>query len=204
MKNLVALLCMMSALVLSALSYKCYSSLCRKSTTCDGSEDECFGDRCMTMSQHLYLGEDGRDIKSILKGCANETVCRMKGSSNAKNFTFRNYVKCCDGNLCNTDDYDIPEEDPTPNGVKCPSAYCTGTVEECESNEEMDCTGSMDHCFDYREHVVDAGERDEKYSIKGCANSDACRYSFDNDVGFNVVEKKYGKCYDPSKSNNLQ
>ncbi|KAM4016854.1 uncharacterized protein ACNLHF_003004 isoform 2-T2 [Anomaloglossus baeobatrachus] len=132
MKSLVALLCTISAVVVSVFSYKCYSCISGNSTTCKESEVECLGDRCMTCSQFIDR---------------------------------------------------IPVEDPTPNGVKCPSAYCVGTLEECNSTKEMNCTGSMKNCFQFRGEVQHPGETWHNYSAKGCANNDACKYNFDSAVG---------------------
>ncbi|XP_075184701.1 uncharacterized protein LOC142256731 [Anomaloglossus baeobatrachus] len=224
-----------SAQCVSIFSYQCYYAFCRNSTTCNENVTECLGDRCMTASQYDYI--DGTLYRSSMKGCANETVCGADGlAAAAGKFHLIFHVKCCSGNLCNTDGYYLPKEDPTLNGVKCPSAYCTGTLEECESDEEMDCTGSMDHCFEYRQRIINEGKQiiyrwylllnhaeffvrlvallfvlnfsalggeDQKYSIKGCANSDACNYNYDNNIAVVVEEKKYGKCYVPSNSNHL-
>ncbi|KAM4016048.1 uncharacterized protein ACNLHF_002544 isoform 2-T2 [Anomaloglossus baeobatrachus] len=55
MKNLVALLCMVSALVGSVISSQCYFCESRNSTICNASKTECLGDECMTVSQHVTL-----------------------------------------------------------------------------------------------------------------------------------------------------
>ncbi|XP_075184168.1 phospholipase A2 inhibitor and Ly6/PLAUR domain-containing protein-like isoform X1 [Anomaloglossus baeobatrachus] len=191
-----------SFLLRPVFSYECYSAFYHNSTTYNEHVTECLGDRCMTASQHTYV--NGTIFKSIMKGCANETVCGADGLAKvSEKFNFIFHVNCCSGNLCNTDGYYLPPEDPTPNGVKCPSAFCTGSLEECESDEEMECTGSMDRCFEYRQRIINEGGEDQKYSMKGCANYDACSLNFDNDVAVVVEEKNYGKCYVPSKSKNL-
>ncbi|CAJ0947463.1 unnamed protein product [Ranitomeya imitator] len=182
MKNLVVLVCVTSALVGSVFSYKCYSCFSRNSTTCNETETECLGDRCMTGSQHAY--NNGTVYNSILKGCANETLCGAKGSAVMENVKYRFYMNCCTGNLCNTDGYELPAEDPTPNGVKCPTAYCKGSFQECKTEKEMNCTGSMDQCFEFRGDTKDPGDTEGKYSVKGCMNSDSCKFNFDCALGF--------------------
>ncbi|XP_075184724.1 uncharacterized protein LOC142256747 isoform X2 [Anomaloglossus baeobatrachus] len=178
MKNLVTLLCMISALVVSALTYKCYSGFSSNSTTCKESEVECLGNRCMTASQ--YVDRKGNVFKSILKSCANETFCGTNGSVAIKNAMYRFYVKCCTGHLCNTDGYELISEDPTPNGVKCPSAYFIGTFEKCNSTKEINCTGSMNRCFQYRGQARYPGDTWKNVSAKGCTNYIACKYNFKN------------------------
>ncbi|XP_075183701.1 uncharacterized protein LOC142256076 isoform X2 [Anomaloglossus baeobatrachus] len=166
MKNLVASLCLISALVVSALSYKCYSCFATNSTKCNASEIECLGNRCMTTSQ--YYDRKVNMFKSILKSCANETMCGTNGSAAMDNIKYRFYAKCCTGDLCNTDGYELIPEDPSPNGVKCPFAYCIGTFEECNSTKEINCTGSMNRCFQYRGQVHYLGT--ERKGIPGTAH----------------------------------
>ncbi|KAM4016945.1 uncharacterized protein ACNLHF_003101 isoform 2-T2 [Anomaloglossus baeobatrachus] len=202
MKNLVAFLCMISALVGSVFSYTCIYCFSPKSTTCNETETECLGDQCMTASQYMY--DDKREYWSIMKGCANETLCGARSLVRSGKVKFHFYVHCCNGDVCNTDEYEVPPEDPNPNGVKCQDAYCAGSLEDCKTNKTMNCTGSMDRCMDYREHVTDPNGRDVTLSFKGCANSKACIINFDNDIGVNVIKKKHSHCYVPSKSNHLQ
>ncbi|KAM4016943.1 phospholipase A2 inhibitor and Ly6/PLAUR domain-containing protein-like [Anomaloglossus baeobatrachus] len=183
MKNLVTLLYMISALVVSASSYKCYSCFSTNSTTCKESEVECLGDRCMTCSQYV---KRTNMFRSILKSCANETMCGTNGSLAMENVKYRFSAKCCTGHLCNTDRYGLIAEDPTPNGVKCPSAYFIGTFEDYNSTKEMNCTGSMKKCFKFSGEVLHPGEIWKNYSAKGCANDDACKYNFLSAIGVAV------------------
>ncbi|KAM4015641.1 phospholipase A2 inhibitor NAI-like [Anomaloglossus baeobatrachus] len=193
MKNLVALLCLISALVASVFSYKCHSCLSLNSTKCNTSEMECLGDRCMTVIQYLCI--NGHIYKSIYKACANETLCNAKGSARVQNFRFRFYAKCCTGELCNTDGYRLPAEDPNPNGVKCPSAYCTGILEDCKTDKKINCTGSMNQCYEFRGDAIDPGGTEMEYSVHGCMNSDACKFNFDCTIGVTEPKNKYLKCY---------
>ncbi|KAM4014683.1 uncharacterized protein ACNLHF_001473 isoform 2-T3 [Anomaloglossus baeobatrachus] len=144
MKNLVALICLISTFVLSVFSSKCYSGFSRNSTTCNVSEIECLGDRCMTASQYTY---------------------------------------------------NISAEDPTPNGLKCPTAYCTGNLQECKKDKEMNCTGSMNRCFEFRGDVTDPGDTEGKFSVKGCSNADCCKFNFDSAIGVSEIKKEFVNCY---------
>ncbi|KAM4014680.1 uncharacterized protein ACNLHF_001471 [Anomaloglossus baeobatrachus] len=193
MKKLVVLLSAISALAGSVLSYKYYSGFSRNSTKCNVSETECLGDRCMTACQ--YTNNNGIIYKSILKSCANETLCGAKGSALMDKAKYRFYINCCTGNLCNIDGYQLPKEDPTPNGAKCPTAYCAGSWQECKKDKEMNCTGSMDRCFEFRADVTDPGEKEGKFSVKGCINLDSCKFNFDCAVGVSELKKKFVDCY---------
>ncbi|KAM4015196.1 phospholipase A2 inhibitor and Ly6/PLAUR domain-containing protein-like [Anomaloglossus baeobatrachus] len=193
MKTLVALLCTISALAGSVFSYKCISCMCRNSTTCLESETECLGDRCMAASQYYHLNR--KELKSFYKGCANETLCEKKGSVIVKDGEFVFGTHCCTGELCNNQVYEIPKEDPTPNGVKCPVSMCLDTLEECKTDKKINCTGSMDRCIDYRATLRIFYGKDTKYSGKGCANSDLCRYNTDSNIGIDEMHRGYLKCY---------
>ncbi|KAM4016947.1 uncharacterized protein ACNLHF_003102 [Anomaloglossus baeobatrachus] len=193
MKNLVALLCLISALVGSAVSSKCYYGFSPNSTTCNVSEIECLGDRCMTASQYSY--NNGRVFNSIMKGCANETMCGAVGSASVGLLEYRFHMNCCNWSLCNTDGYNLPAEDPTPNNATCPSAYCVGNMDECKSDEVMNCIGSMDRCFEFRTDAKDPGGREFKLSLKGCINAVACKFNFDCAIGVAELKQKLVKCY---------
>ncbi|KAM4015052.1 phospholipase A2 inhibitor 31 kDa subunit-like [Anomaloglossus baeobatrachus] len=192
MKNLVALLCVISALVGSVFSNKCHLCWSHNSTTCNVTETECLGDRCMTASQ--YFNADKTVFKSIYKGCANDTLCETKGSGMVEKLNFRFYAHCCTGDLCNNQTYQLHEEDLTPNGKICPTALCLDTLEECETDKKMNCTGSMDRCLEYRAKLRNPDDTVVEYSVKGCVNSDCCNYNFDSIVGFKVLHRELLKC----------
>ncbi|XP_077113483.1 phospholipase A2 inhibitor and Ly6/PLAUR domain-containing protein-like [Ranitomeya variabilis] len=196
MKNLVALLCVISALVGSVLSsYRCMSGVSYNSTTCNVSEIECLAAGCMIVSQYFYI--NGTFLKSIYKGCANESICGLQGSVRYEHVIYRFYANCCSGNLCNTDGYDLPTDDSTPNGKLCPSAYCTETVEECKGHHMVECTGAMDRCFEYRAEAIVFGVKSIKYSVKGCITGAACKAIFGGSIAITEKKRFLLNCTDP-------
>ncbi|KAM4015763.1 protein RoBo-1-like [Anomaloglossus baeobatrachus] len=192
MKSLVTLLCIISALVVSVISYKCYYCVSPNSTTCQESETQCLGNRCITASQYFNVG--GHTFNSIYKGCANETLCGTNGSAVVGNMTFRFYPHCCIGDLCNSQGYELPEEDLKPNGLECPSAHCLGTLEECKSGMVMNCTGSMDSCLEFRGIVKHPDGTYLNYSVKGCINNATCKTDFESNIMLEVIKTVYLKC----------
>ncbi|XP_075184252.1 phospholipase A2 inhibitor gamma subunit B-like [Anomaloglossus baeobatrachus] len=146
----------------------------------------------MTVCQYFHSGE--KDYNSIYKGCANETLCASKGAEMMETIRFRFNAICCTGELCNTAQYEFAEEDPTPNGVMCPTAHCNDTLDECKTDKTITCTGSMDKCVEYRGKVHNPDGSVELYSAKGCANSDCCKYNFDTNIGIEKIHKVLVKC----------
>ncbi|KAM4015090.1 uncharacterized protein ACNLHF_001776 isoform 1-T1 [Anomaloglossus baeobatrachus] len=192
MKNLVALLCMISALVISVSCFRCYSCESRTSTKCNVSETECLGNRCMTACQYFKVG--GKEFTSTYRGCANDTLCGTKGSGIVENAKFRFHAICCTGELCNNATYEFLEEDPRPNGVICPFAFCNNTLEECKTEKTINCTGSMNKCLEYRARIGTPDGIVGNYSIKGCFNSDCCRYNFDSNIAMEEQHRVLLKC----------
>ncbi|KAM4016047.1 phospholipase A2 inhibitor and Ly6/PLAUR domain-containing protein-like isoform 1-T1 [Anomaloglossus baeobatrachus] len=192
MKNLVALLCMVSALVGSVISSQCYFCESRNSTICNASKTECLGDECMTVSQHVTL--NGSVCNAIYKGCANKTLCGPDGELVVGNTTYLFSGRCCTGDLCNTQEYESPTENKTLNGVKCLSCLRFDTLEECKTDVVMNCTGSMTRCLDYRATMMNPDGTFLNYSAKGCINSAACQQNLDSKIAFEEEHREYLQC----------
>ncbi|XP_075697023.1 protein RoBo-1-like [Rhinoderma darwinii] len=181
------------ALLGSAFSHQCIYCLSTNSTVCNETEVECIGERCMTGSQ--YYHNDDKVFYSIYKGCANESLCGAMGSMTRDfNVKIRIYASCCTGNKCNTDAFQLPAEDPKPNGVKCPSCYSKGTTKECTSTRPMKCTGSEKQCINYRGTVSNPDGSVEKYSVKSCINYDGCLNNFNCLIKVEEQNRVFLKC----------
>lgn len=141
----------------------------------------------MTASMYLHNGD--KTFHSIYKGCANETLCGASGSlTQDSSVKIRTHAKCCSGNKCNNDKFNLPEENSEPNGKKCPSAFCQGTTEECKTEKEMECTGSENQCYEYRGTVQTPDGVVDDYSEKGCINAIGCQENFGVLIG---VDEKH-------------
>ncbi|KAM4016132.1 uncharacterized protein ACNLHF_002586 isoform 2-T2 [Anomaloglossus baeobatrachus] len=96
MKTLVALLCMVSALVGSVYSIKCYSCYSKNSPTCD--------DEKVINCEHKY-----KDLSTVLrKGCITDYSNINCGRTQLFWYPDRKYetfMSCCDRNLCNTEGF---------------------------------------------------------------------------------------------------
>ncbi|XP_071969223.1 phospholipase A2 inhibitor NAI-like [Engystomops pustulosus] len=196
MKNLVFMTCVISALVVSVFSVKCYSCCSENNSTCKNvTVIDCIGDKCMTLSQNLFSGMNS--VPAIFKGCAIDEMCENKARASGENLRYRLYASCCIEDLCNEDEYRLPADDPTPNGLECPTCYSINSTEECVSKKKINCTGNENQCFTYLGVIKDPGGSVLDYSLKGCANNFSCKVTATKHIG---IIKLYGKgvsCYTP-------
>ncbi|KAM4016588.1 uncharacterized protein ACNLHF_002856 isoform 1-T3 [Anomaloglossus baeobatrachus] len=105
MKTLVALLCMVSVLVGSVYSVRCYFCVSKNSPTCDPTIIAC-KHRCMTQSTHNF--NDKNVPMVLLKGCTTDNSainCGKKIEEKSSNGKSETFMSCCSRNLCNTDGY---------------------------------------------------------------------------------------------------
>ncbi|XP_066428742.1 phospholipase A2 inhibitor and Ly6/PLAUR domain-containing protein-like [Eleutherodactylus coqui] len=180
------------ALLGSAFSHRCYECMTANSKTCNPIETECIGSRCMTVSQ--YFQDDKHIFHSMYKGCANETMCGKQGMVTGKQLKFMGLIKCCNGDLCNNDEFQTPAENNTKNGLKCPFAYCKGSTEDCTPVEWKSCTGIENTCFEYRGEMSIPDESVGSYSLRGCSNPISCVCNFNVAIGINEIRRVALKC----------
>ncbi|KAG8552845.1 hypothetical protein GDO81_003108 [Engystomops pustulosus] len=196
MKNLVLMTCVISALVASVVSVKCLACCSENSTTCNNvTEIECLGDYCMTCSQWFFNGN--KEYNGILKGCPDAEMCENEGRTGGENLKFRFYTSCCKGDYCNRDQYRLPVDDRTPNGVQCDTCYSLNSTEECVSTKKINCTGNENQCFTYMGTMKNPDGSVVNYSLKGCANNYTCRYNVERHIGVTFLYGKGMNCYIP-------
>ncbi|KAM4016942.1 uncharacterized protein ACNLHF_003099 [Anomaloglossus baeobatrachus] len=112
MKNLVALLCLISALVGSGFSGQCKSCDCDVPSNCKETVVNCTTDRCMTSSLWRFNEEHGNMVKRIQRGCEAFMWCGINLSDDYGPNIVRLTHRCCPGPLCNTDGYAYKDLEP--------------------------------------------------------------------------------------------
>ncbi|XP_066428744.1 phospholipase A2 inhibitor gamma subunit B-like [Eleutherodactylus coqui] len=189
-----AILIIFCSLLGSAFSFKCLACSSDTTQTCTGVPIDCPTDQCMTVSARSIYGTN--NFASIYKSCANTALCGAEGSiTENPELKIRVSVNCCQGTNCNTDLYNIPTENSTPNGVNCPSAYCEDTTEPCNTDlKMMACTGSETCCFDYRGKLKGPDKTVKDYSVKGCISPLACKCNFKCLPQMTEIERKSLEC----------
>ncbi|KAM4016932.1 uncharacterized protein ACNLHF_003088 [Anomaloglossus baeobatrachus] len=109
MKNLVALLCMISALVGSVFSVKC--KYCEGSSpNCKETVIDCPTDGCMTTSEWMFFR--GEVKKFLLKGCKIATYCGRNNSDVSGTIMLKSIDTCCNSDMCNNGTYAFKELEP--------------------------------------------------------------------------------------------
>ncbi|KAM4015473.1 uncharacterized protein ACNLHF_002143 [Anomaloglossus baeobatrachus] len=109
MKKLVALLCLISALVGSVFSIKC--KYCEGSSpNCKETVTDCPTDGCMTTSKWMFYY--GEVEKFLLKGCKIANSCGMNISDESRTTMHKSIYTCCNGDMCNNGTYAFKEFEP--------------------------------------------------------------------------------------------
>ncbi|XP_071969221.1 protein RoBo-1-like [Engystomops pustulosus] len=198
MKNLVFMTCVLSALVVSVFSFRCYSYSTKNSTTCNKDKMEvvdCLGEKCVKACQYFYNGITV--FESVFYGCAIDGLCETNGQSSGENLRYRFLATCCDTELCNDDECKLPKDDLTPNGLQCPTCYNSNSTEKCVSTKKMNCTGTEGECFEYRGSMKMPDESVQLYSVQGCSNNVTCNFNFDKHIKINELFRDELTCKKP-------
>ncbi|MEE6481821.1 hypothetical protein FKM82_013006 [Ascaphus truei] len=194
MNSFITTLCTFSALIATAYGGCCHHCHERNSTTCATESKDCGGEsRCIVISE--YYESCGKIYNSIYKGCAKELPCdqMMSTSDDAGEHVRMNY-KCCTGDDCNTDNYEIPPDSGEPSGVICPSCYELDTREECVTKRDMVCKGDEMKCKNYIGIIKKPDAEELQFSVKGCASSLACTMGFSAMIGVEEISSINYEC----------
>lgn len=140
----------------SASDLLCHSCIGK---TC--SEKPCPGQRCASMHMVNYIG-DTKQNENHVRGCVPPQQC-IQGSINFGVSRTVLGIKCCDADLCNSQDFDLGNVSLATNGKKC--FYCDG--QQC--TKTLNCLGDEDRCISVRMESLGA-----PIQLKGCVSNDIC------------------------------
>ncbi|XP_075462521.1 urokinase plasminogen activator surface receptor-like [Ascaphus truei] len=136
------------ALTTTANGSRCLKCLKRNGDTCEGESVSCKGEsQCFVISEYVNIG--GQEFRSIAKGCAGEIPCDSSGYVKNKLTLIRDNVKCCSGDNCNTNNYDMPPDNGKPSGKVCSDCFKGNSLEECVSDQTRVCKHKEDKCVTY-------------------------------------------------------
>ncbi|XP_059862715.1 protein RoBo-1-like isoform X1 [Delphinus delphis] len=160
--------CVLTTLVFSSVEgYQCvncstYTCSTNPQTTCETSQS-CFSykQELRTSGQLLQFFEE--------KGCSSSScVPLVLSASLGDNHTFGYKRQCCQDELCNRGELQVPQKFPNPNGIKCPACYNEDDI-SCEP-VLLTCTGAETKCLTV---IGQAGPFLAVFAM-GCATETAC------------------------------
>ncbi|XP_047587775.1 protein RoBo-1-like [Lutra lutra] len=161
-------ICVLAVWVSSIVeSYKCTScsiNACSADTrrTCETSQS-CFGykQELRTSGKLLQYVEE--------RGCSSsKCVPRTFSATLGNNQTFGYNHQCCQDELCNQRDFQVPQKSLLPNGIKCPACYNVYDI-SCDP-VLLDCTGAETKCVE----VIGIDGYIFMIFAMGCATETAC------------------------------
>ncbi|TKC37943.1 hypothetical protein EI555_001440, partial [Monodon monoceros] len=80
------------------------------------------------------------------KGCSSSScVPLVLSASLGDNQTFGYKRQCCQDELCNQGELQVPQKSPNPNGIKCPACFNENDI-SCEP-VLLTCTGAETKCL---------------------------------------------------------
>ncbi|KAM5132534.1 phospholipase A2 inhibitor gamma subunit B-like [Mantella aurantiaca] len=183
--------------IVPAYNSVCYSCIGSNSKTCELKEEVCPEDcSCMTISEEFAY--NGTRYYSINKRCAMNLPCNKYMYAFADTEAYiKMYLKCCEGDRCNSDDYDMPVE-TKEKGIQCPSCHKYGTLDGCNATKLMVCLGEDDMCIKFRATVFRPDGLLYNVSAQGCSSRESCIYDFSEAAATFVTHVVENTCYRPT------
>ncbi|XP_075696971.1 phospholipase A2 inhibitor gamma subunit B-like [Rhinoderma darwinii] len=132
----------------TAFALECIQCIGRNSDTCDGPSVVCKkAKKCMVISEFLHFDE--HTYHTVKKDCNELYPCgKTLYASTQYELTLRSHIDCCEGDNCNTFNYNMPPGNFDLNGKYCPSCGGYGLM-ECESKRMIQCQEEEDQCYEY-------------------------------------------------------
>ncbi|KAG7469211.1 hypothetical protein MATL_G00126430 [Megalops atlanticus] len=174
MELLISLL-FVCALISKAYPLQCYQCIPTGLGSCMQTQETCPASqtKCGSLTAVVYAGSS-KQAEINGKSCAAPAEC-ISGSVNFGISRTTVNTKCCDSNLCNTQNAPaLP--DASPNGKQC--FTCQGT----DCTHTLKCLGSEDRCI--KTSVKSDGQT---VTVKGCASQTACAGNINAQFGNTAV-----------------
>ncbi|KAM4650606.1 phospholipase A2 inhibitor LNF1-like [Discoglossus pictus] len=195
MKYFILTSCIIFVMIATACGMTCLTCLKRNSDTCDEKPaDYKDANTCMVISEYYNVRND--HYHTVYKGGNINLPCdAYLYVSNRHGASLHSFIKCCNGDNCNTDNFEMPplSDSIKPSGKMCPSCFSDG-LQECITDDMCMCKGEEDKCFEYIGRVRDPGGKEAEYTFKGCMSSLACVFGFNAMIGVDELERVHFKC----------
>ncbi|XP_058051018.1 phospholipase A2 inhibitor and Ly6/PLAUR domain-containing protein-like [Ahaetulla prasina] len=158
------------------------------SRTCGETEDT-----CLTFVGINSLWSD--KIIETTKVCSVRSSCQPEPISVTINseIHFWSTSSCCQEDLCNKKELEMPPENTTLNGLTCPACFNLGS-DQCKVIESLNCVGEDNHCIT-TSGTLSAGDNPTVFASRGCSSASACALPVDTSIysaGITFYLKKIG------------
>ncbi|KAJ7304107.1 hypothetical protein JRQ81_011631 [Phrynocephalus forsythii] len=130
------------------------SGACLICETCISPGERCSGlphpcspheDTCLTV---IGMNSLSGESTETLKACITAASCYAGFISVTTNagLHMESVSSCCQYDLCNRWDLNLPPKNGTSNGLECPVCFIFGSG-HCEETESLKCVGLANHCI---------------------------------------------------------
>nr|AMO51441.1 sodefrin precursor-like factor [Cynops pyrrhogaster] len=173
----------------------CEQCFALHTSSCSGIFTQCSPDvtHCVAGLENSTYGTD--IFLTAFKDCLDPSQKAACG----REFSIKNSVAstwtsrtCCDSDLCNGGDVEVPPADNTPNGYICEECFNDQSTDPCTATGVVQCTGKQNTCASFSGTGSRPGEAERLYSGKGCTTRDFCKLGIFNLPGsqaYNYVLK---------------
>ncbi|MEE6481819.1 hypothetical protein FKM82_013005 [Ascaphus truei] len=140
-----------------------------------------------SVSKQVAPTTDKQEYHAINKGCAEEKLCGTTTYLNNGEIQIYGYYKCCSGEKCNKDNYNLTPDNGESNGKECPACLKVNSSEACISEKNIVCKHEEDRCYTYFGTVIEPDGSETQYSETGCMSPSICDHDFNVVVGFEEI-----------------
>ncbi|XP_075696969.1 phospholipase A2 inhibitor gamma subunit B-like [Rhinoderma darwinii] len=196
MRLFITLLGTICILPLAAFALECIQCIGKNSDSCDGPSVVCKkAKECMVLSEFLHF--DQVTFHIVQKDCNEMYPCgKTLYVSNQYELTLRVHINCCEGDNCNTFNYNTPPANVELKGKYCPSCGGYG-LRECKNKQRIQCEEEKDQCYEYFGKVIDPAGNVLELNTKGCISLEGCVLGFKYMVGVTELASPLFNCIEP-------
>ncbi|XP_078507228.1 phospholipase A2 inhibitor and Ly6/PLAUR domain-containing protein-like [Lissotriton helveticus] len=167
----------LSSVITEGSSLICEHCLSINNNSCSGSFDQCPQGvtHCINGLRNKTVGP--KVVLTAFKGClkpAKLATCGKEVVITGAGISLQITRNCCDSDKCNHHEIYVHPVNVTANGYKCPACFTDQSSDGCTPAEDILCVGKEDKCTTFTKSGSKPGKPVKRYSMRGCATTDAC------------------------------
>ncbi|XP_078511666.1 phospholipase A2 inhibitor and Ly6/PLAUR domain-containing protein-like [Lissotriton helveticus] len=169
---ILAVTCILSALLAEGHALSCQECSSNNASTCTGTSQTCtsLANTCISVITELSAGSI--KFTTFARSCGLSRSCNKILSMSNLYLTLRTSTACCTMDNCTPETPQLPSPNSTQNGVIC--QYCIDESSTyCTSSETMMCTGAETKCISFSFSTT-SGSQTTNAAVRGCATPSFC------------------------------